>query len=297
MVDEALLHMLPDANITHIRRKYLDVAYADRSDFERLDIYLPDEGDGPFPTIVFIHGGAWYACDKRDTQVEPFLTLLPHGYAVVSVNYRLSDEAIFPAGLLDCKAALRFLKANAMQYGLDADRMALAGQSAGANYVLMLVTTEGNPALEDLSMGWAGQNTAVRCAVSWYAPTDIFTMYEQLRQNGKQALAHDDPASPEARYLGGRLDSVPLEQIQMASPLHHIRPNMPPILLQHGDNDSLVPYQQSVTFHELAKTVGNEGNITLELFHGAEHADPAFETPESMERVRIFFDTYLKQGV
>lgn len=72
--------ILPDAKISHIRRKFLDVVYADRSEFERLDIYLPDEGKGPFPTIIFIHGGAWYACDKRDTQIEPYLTLLPYGY-------------------------------------------------------------------------------------------------------------------------------------------------------------------------------------------------------------------------
>ena len=294
MVDEALMHMLPDAKISHIRRKYLDVAYADRSEFERLDIYLPDEGEGPFPTVIFIHGGAWYACDKRDTQIEPYLTLLPYGYAVASINYRLSDEAVFPAGLMDCKAAVRFLKANAGKYCLDAGRMALAGQSAGANYVLMLAATEGNPDLEDLSMGWADQNTSVCCAVSWYAPTDIFKMYEQLTQSGKSAYSCDDPSSPEARYLGGSLNSLPTGRVDQASPLHHIHPGMPPILLQHGYDDKMVPYQQSETFFEKAKETGNAERITLELFQGAEHADPMFETPENMERVRKFLDAYLK---
>lgn len=292
MVDESLLHMLPDANIVNIRRKFLDISYGTQSEFEKLDIYLPPEGEGPFPTIIFIHGGAWYACDKRDTQIEPYLTLLPEGYALASINYRLSDEAKYPTGVFDCKAAVRFLKAHAEEYQLDAGRMALAGQSAGAYYVLMLGSTIGDPDMEDLSLGWADQDTEVSCVVSWYAPTDIDKMYEQLRENGKAALSHSDPTAPEARYLGGQLDSLPLELVHKASPLYHVHPDMPPMLLQHGREDQLVPWQQSQTFYDRAKALGND--VTLELFDNAQHADPAFETPENMARVKQFLDKHMK---
>lgn len=294
MADKSFVHMLPDAEVSHIRRKFLDIPYADRSEFEKLDIYLPDEGEGPFPTIIFIHGGAWYACDKRDTQIEPYLSLLPHGYAIAGINYRLSGEAPFPAGLQDCKAAVRYLKANANKYCLDAGRMALAGQSAGAYYVLMLAVTEGKQELEDLSMGWNDQDTSVRCVVSWYAPTDIPKMHEQLCRNEKKAFSQDDPSSPEARYLGGRISSFSPEVLKLSSPIYHIHPDIPPILLQHGYDDALVPYQQSETFYEQAVKVTDSGRVTLELFKGAGHADAVFETEENMERVRKFFDACLK---
>ena len=159
MIDESLLHMFPDADIENVKRKFLDISYGTQSEFEKLDLYLPSEGEDPFPVIIFIHGGAWYACDKGDTQIEPYLTLLSEGYALASVNYRLSDEAVFPAGVFDCKAAVRFLKAHAAEYQLDPERMALAGQSAGAYYALMLGSTIGKSDMEDLSIGWEDQNS------------------------------------------------------------------------------------------------------------------------------------------
>ena len=100
----------PAANTEHIKRKFLDIPYANLSPAQKLDIYLPDEGDGPFPVIVSIHGGAFMGCDKADLQVMPMLQGLKRGYAVVAVNYRLSWEAKFPALVQDVKAAIRWIR-------------------------------------------------------------------------------------------------------------------------------------------------------------------------------------------
>jgi len=112
------------ANTDNIKRKWLDVAYATKSQAQKLDIYIPDEGEGPFPVILSIHGGAFKSGDKGDGQVIPMLEGIKRGYAVVSINYRLSGEAIFPAQIYDVKAAVRWIRANAkqlkkLQHGVD----------------------------------------------------------------------------------------------------------------------------------------------------------------------------------
>ena len=122
----------PPANTDHIKRKFLDIPYASLSPAQKLDIYLPDEGEGPFPVIVWIHGGAFMGCDKADLQVLPAIEGLKRGYAVVSINYRLSGEARFPAPVYDAKAAVRWIRANAQRYHFDPGRIAAWGSSAGA---------------------------------------------------------------------------------------------------------------------------------------------------------------------
>ena len=111
----ALLAQPRPAEVSAIKRKWQDIAYANLSPSQKLDIYLPDEGDGPFPVIVSVHGGAFMFGDKVDGQLTPMLEGLKRGYAVVSINYRLSGEALFPANITDVKAAIRGVKANAVQ--------------------------------------------------------------------------------------------------------------------------------------------------------------------------------------
>jgi acetyl esterase/lipase len=130
--------------------------------------YLPPEGDGPFPTIIFIHGGAFVFGGKRDTQFLHAIDGINRGYAVVSVEHRLAFEAKYPYPLFDVKAAIRFLRANAEKYKLDGDRFASCGDSAGAYYAVMAAATQSNPAFEDLSMGNASYSSKVKAVVSWY---------------------------------------------------------------------------------------------------------------------------------
>lgn len=138
-----------------ISRKWPDVAYAQVSAAQKLDIYLPEDGDGPFPVIVAIHGGAFRMGDKADGQHTPMLEGLERGYAVVSINYRMSGEAIFPAAVYDVKAAIRWIRANAASYHFNAEKIAVWGGSAGGHLAAMAGVSGGVAELEDLSLGAA----------------------------------------------------------------------------------------------------------------------------------------------
>ena len=122
---------IPDARTDHIIRKMFDLPYANLSAAQKVDIYWPAEGNGPFPVILVIHGGAFMGGDKRDIQLTPMLEGLKRGYAVVSMNYRMSGEAIFPALVQDVRAAIRWVRANAEKFLLDPERIAAWGGSAG----------------------------------------------------------------------------------------------------------------------------------------------------------------------
>jgi len=155
------------ANTGNISRKWLDIAYASKSPAQKLDIYLPDAGDGPFPVILSIHGGAFKGGDKGDNQVVPMLEGVRRGYAVVSINYRLSGEAISPAQINDIKAAVRWIRANAKQYKFNPDKIAAWGGSAGGNLAALLGTSGDVKELEDGSQGNANQSSRVQAVVDW----------------------------------------------------------------------------------------------------------------------------------
>jgi acetyl esterase/lipase len=295
-VHYAIQDILPPANTDHIKRKFLDISYASLSSVEKLDIYLPDKGDGPFPVIVSIHGGAFMAWDKADTQIVPMLAGLKRGYVVVGVNYRLSREAKFPAPVHDVKAAVRWLRANAPRYLLDPDKIAAWGGSAGGYLSLMLGTSAGVQELEDLSMGNLDQTSNVQAVVAWFAPTDFLKMDEQLAECGLPPLAgmeHNGANSPESLLLGEQITKIP-ELVKAANPETYITAAAPPFFLQHGTKDSVVPVQQSINFAaKLEKALGKD-RVELELLEGAEHLDPRFEAPDNVRKVLDFLDKYLK---
>ena len=295
-VHYAVLEAPPRANTDHIRRKRLDLAYASISPAQKLDLYLPNEGHGPFPVILSLHGGAFMGCDKADMQVLPMLEGLKRGYAVVAVNYRLSGEAKFPALVQDVKAAVRWVRANAAGFGLDGGRIAAWGGSAGGYLSLMLGTSAGIVALEDLSLGYPEQPSSVQAVVDWFAPTNFLKMDEQLAAAGMPPLKgqeHSGPQSPESLLLGGPITEVP-EMVRAANPETYIRQGAPPFLIQHGTRDAVVPAQQSVEFAAKLRPVLGEHQVTLELLDGAEHADPRFEAPENVRGVLDFLDHFLK---
>jgi acetyl esterase/lipase len=277
----------PPADVSHIRRKWLDLPYAALSPSQKLDLYLPDEGSGPFAVILFIHGGAFAMCDKRDVQVLPSLAGLARGYAVASVNYRLSGEALFPAAPQDVKAAVRWVKAQAHEYSLDATRIAAFGASAGANLAAMLGASAGVALLDDPALGNAGHSSDVKCVVDWYGPTDFLAMDRQLEESGLGPADHSDAESPESRYLGAKITEVP-DTVALANPMTYVGATMAPILIQHGTMDCQVPYQQSVEFAKVIEQRVGPDRFELELIEGVGHADPRFETPENMERVFDF---------
>jgi len=284
---------IPPADVSHICRKWLDIPYASLSPSQNLDIYLPDNGDGPFPVIMYLHGGAFSIGDKRDIYVLNILKTIKRGYALVSVNYRLSGEAIFPAGLQDVKAAIRWVRANSEQYQLDGNRIAVWGCSSGANYAAMICLTDRVAEFEDLSLGNPEYPCNVQAAVDWFGPTDFLKMDEQLEENGFGLADHGAPDSPESRYLGAKISEVPLK-VALANPMTYVHETMPPILIQHGRLDDLVPVQQSMMFVEKLEKYVSLDRFEFDIIEGAGHADPLFETDENMERVFSFLDKHLK---
>src|SRR4030042_4734740 len=286
----------PLANTNHIKRKILDIPYANQSPAEKLDIYLPDEVNSPFPVIVSIHGGAFMGCDKSNMQVMPMLEGLKRGYAVVAVNYRLSWEAKFPALVQDVKAAVRWIRANAVRYELDPQRIAAWGSSAGAYLASMLGTSAGIPELEDLSMGNPEQPSNVQAVVAWYGPTDFLIMDEQLAVNGltpQEDQLHNGANSPESLLLGQKITEIP-EIVKAANPETYIRQGTPPFFLQHGSKDCVVPVQQSINFAANLSKILGKGRVRLELIQDAEHADPRFEAPNHVKKILDFLDKCLR---
>jgi acetyl esterase/lipase len=288
----------PAADTSFVSRKFLNIRYAFLSAAQMLDIYLPESGEGPYPVIMHIHGGAFMGCDKADLQVLPALQGLKRGYAVVAVNYRLSGEARFPALVHDVKAAVRWVRANAGRYQLDPDGIAAWGGSAGGYLASMLGASFGVPELEDLSLGNPGQLCRVQAVVVWYGPTNFLKMDEQLAESGllaPEGMRHNDPYSPEALLLGRRITRLP-NRVAAANPESYIRENAAPFFIQHGTLDAVVPVQQSIELAEkLVRSMG-PGSVKLELLEGAGHADPRFETSENVGKVLDFLDGYLKKG-
>jgi acetyl esterase/lipase len=291
-LDEALIQN-PPADVAYIRRKWLDLPYASLSQAQKLDIYLPEKGDGPFPVILHIHGGGFAIGDKRDIHIMSYLRGLEREYAVVSVNYRLSGEAIFPAGLQDIKAAIRWLKAHSEQYLLDRNRMAACGGSAGGNYAAMVCLTANVTEVEDLSLGCPEYPCNVQAAVDLFGPTDFLMMDQQLAESGLGPCDHSSADSPESRYLGALITEAPLK-VELANPMTYIHEQMPPILIQHGRLDHLVPVQQSIIFARKLEKYVNSDRFEFEILENADHGDPLFETEENMNRVFTFLDKHLK---
>lgn len=280
-------------DLSNIKRKWLDIPYANLSLAEKLDIYLPDDGDGPFPVIISIHGGGFMFGDKADEQLNPMLKGLNHGYAIVSINYRMSGEAIFPANINDVKAAIRWVKANAAEYKFSPKRIALWGGSAGANLAALAGTSGDVKELEDMSMGNANQSSRVMAVVDWFGPTNFLLMDEQLKETGNGKPDKSEANSMLSKVLGQKITEIP-EKVKMANPESYITSDDPPFLIQHGTKDPIVPTQQSVLFYEkLVKVLGKE-KVTLHLLEGVQHGGKEFETPENLQIVFSFLDKILK---
>jgi len=276
-----------------IKTKWLDVPYATVSAAQKLDIYLPNSGTGPFPVIVSIHGGAFKGGDKNGAELASALKGLDSGYAVVSLNYRLSGEAIWPAQINDVKAAVRFIRANAAKYRLNPDRIAAWGGSAGGHLAALLGTSGGVEELQDDSLGNAGVSDRVQAVVDMFGPINFLTMDEQFTKAGVAGQVHNTAESPESALMGKALTLVP-DLVKQANPETYIDANDPPFFIQHGTADVLIPSQQSVDFAAALRKVLGTKKVSIELLAGAGHAGAAFFTDANIAKVMAFLDTYLE---
>jgi acetyl esterase/lipase len=257
-----------------------------------LDLYLPlNPPAGKVPLVVWVHGGGWSAGSRRN---PPALPLLKHGFAVASVEYRLSQEAKFPAQIEDCKAALRWLRANAGTYNIDPDHVGIWGSSAGGHLVAMLGATGGVSALDGANKDNADQSSKLQAVCDWFGPTDFLQMDTQAA--GKGQFLHSAPDSPESHLIGGPITDNPAK-VAAASPLTYINAkaakgegkDLPPFLIMHGDKDPLVPYAQSELLRDALQKAG--ADVTLQIIPGAGHG---FRGTEPADTVVAFFEKHLK---
>ncbi|MEJ0047688.1 MAG: alpha/beta hydrolase [Rhodospirillales bacterium] len=271
-----------------IRRQYRDIAYAGASAAQRLDLYLPNDGAAPYKVIVAIHGGGFVIGDKGDDQLNGPVEAVREGYAVAAVNYRMADEALFPAALQDVKAAIRFLRAQAAAYDLDAGRIAAWGNSAGGYLAVMAGVAADEREFDDASLGNAALSSRVQAVIDWFGPIEFVSMDAQLRASGKGPPNHGEANSPESRFLGARLADVEAALLHKANPLSYLAPGLPPFLIQHGSDDDLVPIEQSVLLADRLRAVLPVGDVRLDILAGSLHGGAAFEQPENMAKVFDF---------
>lgn len=270
-------------------RRDLELRYAPKDEPGlALDLYRPAGTDAPLPVLVYLHGGGWVRGDKADHATARAEVLARAGFAVASVNYRLSDVAPFPAQLHDAKGAVRWLRANAGSLGLDATRIGSWGPSAGGYLAAMLGLTAGDAALEGTTGGNLDQPSTVQAVVDWYGPSDLLAVGGR---NRLEALVLGP--SFEARLLG--LESLDgdeaAEAARRASPRFHVSGSAPPFLLMHGDRDRMVSVLESTVLHEALVAHGVES--TLVLLGGAGHDDRLFDEPVALEMVTGFFRRHL----
>lgn len=284
------------ADTSWIKVKHLDLAYASRSAAQKLDLYLPNEGSGPFPLIIEFHPGGFMAGGKS-MGIGPMLEGLKRGYAVASVGYRLSGEAPFPAAVNDAKGAVRFLRASAGRYNLDPRRFAAWGSSAGGNLAAMVAVSANDPYLADPSLGNAGVSDAVQAAVDWYGPLDFSAMDEQFKSLGISGAMGptSSPTSPESKYLGKTVGTPEAGDLaRKADPGTYISADDPPMFIQHGSADRNVPITQSRDFAaRLAAAIGKD-RVVFQSLEGAGHGGPLFETVDNVAKILDFLDRHLK---
>lgn len=252
----------------------------------QLDLFLPDSPAGKLPVVVWIFGGAWRT-NNRLRQEGQAAWLATKGYAVAAIDYRLSSEALFPAQIEDCKAAVRWLRANAAKYGLDSSRIGAWGESSGGHLASLLGVTGGVKELEGGS-GNLDQSSRVKAVVDFFGPTDFLQMEKAALAGGTN---HDSPNSPESLVIGGPIQEN-REKVARANPLTYVAKGSPPFLIVHGDRDPLVPCNQSEILFEALQKAGVE--VSFYKIVSAGHGGPQFQTPVTKAMVLAFFDEHLK---
>jgi acetyl esterase/lipase len=243
----------------------------------RLDLHLPDDGSTPAPLIVWVHGGGWRNGSKKGVPLAP---LGARGFAIASVDYRLTPVAPFPANVHDIKAAIRFLRAHRRDYQLATDRIAIAGGSAGGHLAALVGVTNGHRELEGEIGTDRGQSSDIHAIVSFYGASNLQSI---LRQSTPFGLGVRVPALQ--LLLRGQPEEKP-ELAQLASPVAHVDAGDPPLLLLHGDQDPQMPVAQSLEFVGAYERVGLKARFIP--IHGGVHGGSEFYDEPRLALVHEF---------
>jgi acetyl esterase/lipase len=228
-----------------------------------LDLYLPRDPGGPVPLLIWSSGSGWMRDDGKQgaADLAPFFTAA--GYAVAGISVRSSSQAVFPAQVHDAKAAVRWLRRNAAEYGIDPARFAIMGNSSGG-WVAAMVALTADVAELDGRSGATGVSSRVQAAVDFFGPTDFLQMDAHMIGGCAEFGAllqiegcHRDPGSPESRLVGGPIEAHP-DVCARANPVTYVGSEAPPMMILHGQLDALVPHHQSELLYEALRDHGNE---------------------------------------
>jgi acetyl esterase/lipase len=274
----ALLLVLSTGTALNAERIVADLPFARVGDTElKLDLYLPE--GAPAGLIVWVHGGAWRGGSRQGCDLKGMTAL---GWAVASVDYRLSTVAPFPAQIHDIKAAIRFLRAHAAEHGFPPDRFVVAGSSAGGHLAAVVGVTNGHAGLEGAIGADTGTSSDVQAAVVLYGASDLTTILAQSTPHG---LDVRKPALD--LLLGGQPEQLP-ELARLASPVFHVDAHDPPLLLEHGDQDPQMPVNQALELQWAYEQAGRP--VVFKVMHGSGHGGPAFTAAENL----AFIDRFLR---
>lgn len=256
-----------------------DLIYSEaEGNSQGLDLYLPKDTKGPLPVVVWVHGGGWMNGSKQNPKAK---YLVEHGYAVASIDFRQSHDAMWPAQIDDCRNAIRWLRSHSKKYQLNPDKIGVWGSSSGGHLVALMGTLPYDPN-EKVS-------SRVQAVCDWYGPTDLLTMPPNNVGNGR--TEEDVANSNGAKLLGCTVRECP-ELAKQVSGYYQVSPDDAPFLIMHGDEDPGVPLSQSTRLYHALQAQGVYSE--LDIIAGAGHGGPLFATEKVQLRVRDFFDQFLK---
>jgi len=254
-----------------------DIEYARAGELAlKLDLHLP-RGKARAPLLVWVHGGAWRSGSKSNM---PLAKLVEDGYAVASVDYRLSTQAKFPAQIHDLKAAVRFLRGHGLEWKLPVKKILMAGDSAGGHLAALVGVSNGHAELEGEVGRDRAQSSDVQGIISFYGGANLTTILQQSTPHG---LSVRVPALE--LLLGGQPDEAPV-LARLASPVFHVDKNDPPLLLLHGDQDPQMPVNQALELLGAYQKV--KAQVQWEVVHGAAHGGAVFYDDERIAVVKKF---------
>lgn len=288
--EDMIPHMRTITKEEEYPRRYIENVKYDKSEDALMDIYYPDESiKGPYPVFIEVHGGAWYFGQKSSIEFKPFLEGTKRGYVCVSLGYTLSPKAVYPQAVQEIKRAVMYLKEHADRLDIDREKIALWGGSAGAHLAALAAYSEDTgylrcelenefmPEAKSKNPTEKRADAKVNVLALWYGCYDYFIGKRLDEWIYKNFFGTED------------LESV-REQMILANPICHIKENAPYTLLQHGINDMLVPYEQSVYLHSVITGVAGVNRCRLDLIEGADHADAKLFAKNNIEKVFDYID-------
>lgn len=260
-----------------------DIEYATVDEISlKLDLFRPAERTN-VPLVIYVHGGAWRSGSKSN---PPVSALVGKGFAVASIEFRQTPVAPFPANVHDLKAAIRFLRARAGEYGCDAKRFVIAGTSSGGHLAALVGVSNGNKELEGDLGGHREVSSDVQAIVSFYGAANLQTILSQSTPHG---LSVRVPALQ--LLLGGQPEEKPA-LARLASPVTHVGKSDPPLLLIHGDADPQMPIEQSRELHAAYQRAGLD--VKFIVMPGSVHGGKEFYDAERIALVEKFLRAELR---